>query len=267
MTSLTGPGGKETSAMTEQSQHALDRNDETSLRRQKASGPWSLAYLSDSPAIARAEALADSGQRRILGITGAPGSGKGTVEGGAKALGHQRSEYPWTDFTLPVPTGPPRPNRPQGSAADVRRCWVRGSAVPAAGPDGETVYAPGFHRGHRRVLRWGDCRPLIRSLVITEGNSPPPRPGPWSKALELLDQAWFVAPHEDQRIARLVERHILYGKTPEQAREWAPQRRTLRRAGIPHAPAPTSSSSAIPLRFSVEKNLRPSITSLASAPT
>jgi hypothetical protein len=35
---------------------------------------------------------------------------------------------------------------------------------------------------------------------------------------EFLDEAWFLAPNEDLRVARLVERHVRYGKTPEQAR-------------------------------------------------
>jgi hypothetical protein len=85
--------GKETPAMTEQSQHALDRNDEhvaeatEGVAPMVAGVPVRLASL-----MARAEALADSGQRRILGITGAPGSGKGTVaQAVLKALGRQRS--------------------------------------------------------------------------------------------------------------------------------------------------------------------------------
>lgn len=54
--------------MTEQSQHALDRNDEhvaeatEGVAPMVAGVPVRLASL-----IARAEALADSGQRRILG--------------------------------------------------------------------------------------------------------------------------------------------------------------------------------------------------------
>lgn len=55
--------------------------------------------------------------------------------------------------------------------------------------------------------------------------------GPWSKVRELLDEAWFVAPYEDQGVARLVERHIRYGKTPEQAREWV-RRRDERNAAL-----------------------------------
>ena len=72
--------------MTEQSQRALDRNDDHVAEATErvapivAGVPVRLASL-----IARAEALAASGQRRILGITGAPGCGKGTVaRGGAE---------------------------------------------------------------------------------------------------------------------------------------------------------------------------------------
>ena len=78
--------------MTEQSQRALDRNDDHVAEATErvapivAGVPVRLASL-----IARAEALAASGQRRILGITGAPGCGKGTVaEAVLRALGAVR---------------------------------------------------------------------------------------------------------------------------------------------------------------------------------
>ena len=88
------------------------------------------------------------------------------------------------------------------------------------GPDGETVYAPEFHREVEESYAGAIAVPSDVSLVITEGNYLLLDQGPWSKVRELLDEAWFLAPNEDLRVARLVERHIHYGKTPEQAREW-----------------------------------------------
>jgi hypothetical protein len=84
-------------------------------------------------------------------------------------------------------------------------------------------------------------------LVITEGNYLLLDQGPWSKVREFLDEAWFLAPNEDLRVARLVERHVRYGKTPEQARNGCgAATNATPRWYPPPAPAPTSSSSAIP---------------------
>jgi pantothenate kinase len=219
----TGPGRKETPAMTEQSQHALDRNDEhvaeatEGVAPMVAGVPVRLANL-----IARAEALADSGQRRILGITGAPGSGKGTVaQAVLKALGPSAVVVPMDGFHLAGAEldrlgrtdrkGAPETFDAAGYVALLRRLRE---------PDGETVYAPEFHRDVEESYAGAIAVPSDVPLVITEGNYLLLDQGPWSKVRELLDEAWFVAPYEDQRIARLVERHIRYGKTPEQAREW-----------------------------------------------
>ena len=219
----TGPGRKETPAMTEQSQHALDRNDEhvaeatEGVAPMVAGVPVRLANL-----IARAEALADSGQRRILGITGAPGSGKGTVaQAVLKALGPSAVVVPMDGFHLAGAEldrlgrtdrkGAPETFDAAGYVALLRRLRE---------PDGETVYAPEFHRDVEESYAGAIAVPSDVPLVITEGNYLLLDQGPWSKVRDLLDEAWFVAPYEDQRIARLVERHIRYGKTPEQAREW-----------------------------------------------
>jgi pantothenate kinase len=209
--------------MTEQSQHALDRNDEhvaeatEGVAPMVAGVPVRLASL-----IARAEALADSGQRRILGITGAPGSGKGTVaQAILKALGPSAVVVPMDGFHLARAEldrlgrtdrkGAPETFDAAGYVALLRRLRE---------PDGETVYAPEFHRDVEESYAGAIAVPSDVPLVITEGNYLLLDQGPWSKVRELLDEAWFVAPYEDQRIARLVDRHIRYGKTPEQAREW-----------------------------------------------
>ena len=131
--------------MTEQSQHALDRNDEhvaeatEGVAPMVAGVPVRLASL-----IARAEALADSGQRRILGITGAPGSGKGTVGRAVlKALGPSAVVVPMDGFHLAGAEldrlgrtdrkGAPETFDAAGYVALLRR---------PREPDGETVYAP-----------------------------------------------------------------------------------------------------------------------------
>ena len=165
--------------MTEQSQHALDRNDEhvaeatEGVAPMVAGVPVRLANL-----IARAEALADSGQRRILGITGAPGSGKGTVaQAVLKALGPSAVVVPMDGFHLAGAEldrlgrtdrkGAPETFDAAGYVALLRRLRE---------PDGETVYAPEFHRDVEESYAGAIAVPSDVPLVITEGQLPPPRP-------------------------------------------------------------------------------------------
>jgi pantothenate kinase len=172
--------------------------------------------------IARARVLAESGQRRILGIAGAPGSGKGTVaESVLRALGSSAIVVPMDGFHLSGAElerlgrterkGAPDTFDAAGYVALLRRLRER---------DGETVYAPEFHREVEESYAGAIAVAPDVPLVITEGNYLLLDQGPWSKVRDLLDEAWFLAPDEDERVARLIERHVRYGRTPEQAREW-----------------------------------------------
>ena len=62
--------------------------------------------------------------------------------------------------------------------------------------------------------RW-PCPPETR-LVITEGNYLLH----WPEIRPLLDEVWYLDPPPADRISALVARHVAFGKTPEQARDW-----------------------------------------------
>jgi len=172
--------------------------------------------------IDRAAALAVPGQRRLLGIAGAPGSGKGTVaEAVCAALGAAAVIVPMDGFHL--------------AGAELTRLGLadrKGSppTFDAAGyvallrrlrhPDGRTVYAPEFHREVEESFAGAIAVPPEVPLVITEGNYLLLPDDPWVEVRELLDEAWFLAPDEQQRISRLVARHVEFGKTADQAHEW-----------------------------------------------
>jgi pantothenate kinase len=61
--------------------------------------------------------------------------------------------------------------------------------------------------------------PSVR-LVITEGNYLLLDDPDWARARRAMDAVWFVTGDETNRIARLVARHIEFGKTPDEARAW-----------------------------------------------
>ncbi|WP_046471883.1 nucleoside/nucleotide kinase family protein [Allosalinactinospora lopnorensis] len=172
--------------------------------------------------IKRARALAEPGRRRILGITGAPGSGKGTVatallrELGSSAVlvpmdGFHLAEEELLRLGLRDRKGAPETFDAAGYVALLRRLRE---------PGADTVYAPRFHReveeSYAGAIAVGPDVPL----VITEGNYLLLDTGPWREVRGLLDEAWFLAPEEDARLSRLIARHVRYGKTRQEAGEW-----------------------------------------------
>ncbi|GAA2779625.1 nucleoside/nucleotide kinase family protein [Saccharopolyspora taberi] len=171
--------------------------------------------------VKRARALAEPGQRRILGITGAPGAGKGTVTDALLAeLGPAAVAVPMDGFHLAEAElhrlgrrdrkGAPDTFDAAGYVALLRRLRDPGEDV---------VYAPRFHREVEES--YAGAIPIGREvpLVITEGNYLL-LDGPWAGVRELLDESWFLAPDEDARLERLIARHVRYGKSPDEAREW-----------------------------------------------
>ncbi|KAA5832590.1 nucleoside/nucleotide kinase family protein [Saccharopolyspora hirsuta] len=171
--------------------------------------------------VKRARALADSGQRRVLGITGAPGAGKGTVaERVLRELGDAAVIVPMDGFHLANAQlrrlgredrkGAPDTFDAAGYVALLRR--IRAAE--------ETVYAPEFHREIEESYAGAIAVPPDVPLVITEGNYLLLDTPPWSEVRELLDECWFLAPDDEIRVQRLVARHVSHGRTPVEAEEW-----------------------------------------------
>lgn len=172
--------------------------------------------------IKRARPLAESGQRRVLGITGAPGAGKGTVAGKVlDELGSSAVLVPMDGFHLAEAElhrlgrhdrkGAPDTFDAAGYVSLLRRLRE---------PGRETVYAPEFHRDIEESLAGSIAVEPDVPLVLTEGNYLLLDQEPWSAVRALLDESWFLAPDERARVDRLVARHVRYGRSPEAAREW-----------------------------------------------
>lgn len=174
--------------------------------------------------VARAGALVDPQQRRLLGVTGAPGAGKSTVAAEvARALGpHVAAFVPMDGFHLANTVlaalgradrkGAPDTFDDAGYAALLDR-------LRRASPD-ETVYAPQYRREVEESIGSALPVPPEVPLIITEGNYLLLGSGAWPRARAALDEVWFLAPDDEVRRERLVRRHEAFGKSPEQARRW-----------------------------------------------
>jgi pantothenate kinase len=184
-------------------------------------------------------------KRVLIGIVGAPGSGKTTL---AQALVAELLTHtaPWTAGTV-------------SDHRDAGRPWI-GSHVAHVPMDGyhladvelhrlgragrkgapDTFDAGGYTALLRRLLAadsdvWAPAFdreleqpvagsiPVLRStrVVITEGNyllRPEPE---WADIQGLLTEVWFCDLAQSVRLERLVARHVRFGKSPVAAREWS----------------------------------------------
>jgi pantothenate kinase len=176
--------------------------------------------------VRRAQALAATGARCLLGICGAPGAGKSTLAGQlVAALGDRAVLVGLDGFHLAQRElrrlgREPRKGAPDTFDAagyvDLIRRLRRNGAEQA---DAETVYAPEFRREIEEPIACAVPVAPEVPLVVTEGNYlllPEP---PWGALRALLDEVWFLAPDESVRIARLVERHRRYGRSEAEALE------------------------------------------------
>jgi pantothenate kinase len=183
-----------------------------------------VAYQGDlAGLIERARWLAASGPRRILGITGAPGSGKSSLAAAlVKALDGKAALVPMDGFHLANSELTRLGRRDRKGAIDT----FDGEGYVALirrlhGADESVVYVPEFRREIEEAI--AGAIPVARevSLIVTEGNYLLADQAPWSQLGTLIDQAWYVDPGEELRLARLVRRHVAYGKDPEAAKAWS----------------------------------------------
>jgi pantothenate kinase len=176
-----------------------------------------------SPFIARLEALLADGQRKLLGLVGPPGGGKSTLaQALLAALPGRAVVIPMDGFHLANAElarlgraerkGAPDTFDSAGYVALLRR-------LKAQQAD-EIVYAPGFRRDIEEPIAGAIAVEPRVPLVITEGNYLLLEVGHWARVRELLDEVWFVDTDDALRRARLVQRHVDFGRTPPAARDW-----------------------------------------------
>jgi len=87
-------------------------------------------------------------------------------------------------------------------------------------PD-ETVYAPEFRREIEEPIAGAIPIFAKAKLLIAEGNYLALNEGGWSQVLGLLDELWYVEVDPALRMERLVARHMQFGRSQQEAIDWA----------------------------------------------
>ncbi|MCE0766636.1 nucleoside/nucleotide kinase family protein [Pseudonocardia kujensis] len=170
--------------------------------------------------VARATALA-AGGRALLGIAGAPGSGKTTLAAHLAAAVPGAVHVPMDGFHLADVALDRLGRRDRKGAPDTfdaagYLALLRRLRAGEPGP----VYAPMFERDLEQPLAGAIAVPPEARLVVTEGNYLLLPEAPWPAVAAELTEVWFCDLREELRVRRLVDRHVRFGKEPAAAEEW-----------------------------------------------
>jgi len=169
----------------------------------------------DKALVDRARRLIVPGERRLLGIVGAPAVGKSTLAAAVvEALAPDAVLVPMDGYHLAA-----------AELIRLGRIERKGAAdtFDAAGytallrrlrdQQDDVVYAPEFRREIEEPIAGAIAVPRDIPLVVTEGNYLLH----WAAVRALLDEVWFIELAEPTRLLRLIERHMTFGRSRAEA--------------------------------------------------
>jgi pantothenate kinase len=166
---------------------------------------------------------ASRGDRIILGLVAPPGAGKSTFAQAIYAAFPSRSQIvPMDGFHLA-----------NVELARLGRAGRKGAAdtfdasgflnlllrIKAQTPD-ELIYAPDFRRDLDEGVAGSIAVDALTPLIIVEGNYLLLDEGPWAGIRSALNEVWYLDVDESVRRDRLLQRHMRFGRTREEALAW-----------------------------------------------
>ena len=172
----------------------------------------------------RARGLARDGRRAVLGIVGAPAAGKTTLaqELVRAIAGDGVAHVPMDGFHLADVElarlglldrkGAPDTFDALGYAALLRRLHEDRD---------DMIYAPGFERVIEQPIAGAIPVPRAARLIVSEGNYLLVDDPRWATVRPLVDEVWYVDLDRPERLRRLIERHMRFGKDEPSAIAWA----------------------------------------------
>jgi pantothenate kinase len=182
-----------------------------------------VATLTFEQACSRLQQMLQGDARRIVGIIGPPGAGKSTLSLRLQALFPERSQIvPMDGYHLANVELARLGRAGRKGAPDTFDSYGYVSLLKRLRQQGadETVYAPEYRREIEEPV--AGAIPIFPAahLLIAEGNYLALDEGGWSQVAALLDEIWYVEVDPALRHARLVARHMQFGRSREAAEHW-----------------------------------------------
>ncbi|MGY1774206.1 nucleoside/nucleotide kinase family protein [Blastococcus sp. SYSU D00813] len=175
--------------------------------------------------VKRVAALTKRRPRVLLGIAGAPAAGKSTLAAWlVDRLNARRLSavgVPMDGFHLADAALDALGRRDRKGAVDTFDGHGYLALLRRLRAEQETtVYAPAFERDLEQPVAGSIAVPPGTRVVVSEGNYLLLEEQPWPAVWAEFDEVWHVGLDGDVRRARLLDRHVRFGKAPDAARAW-----------------------------------------------
>lgn len=169
-----------------------------------------------------AELIDENKDARVVGIVGAPGSGKSTITASlSESLRRENMVIPMDGFHYSQAKLRELGRRDRMGAPDTFDAQELTQKLGAVVKRESDVSFPDFDRTiEERIVPDSIVVPKSIDLILLEGNYLLYQEDGWQDLASLLDLSIYVEIAEATRLKRLLERHVKFGKTPEFAKEW-----------------------------------------------
>lgn len=161
------------------------------------------------------------GARVLVGVTGPPGVGKSTIaQELSTELGSAAQLLPMDGFHLAQAELTRLGRDERKGAPDTFDVTGFVNTLQRIYADQGTVLAPAFNRSLEEPIAASIAIEPQHRCVIVEGNYLLHDALGWENVEQLLDECWFLELPDDVRRARLVKRHVAFGRSDSAARDW-----------------------------------------------
>ncbi len=169
-----------------------------------------IAHLADLP-----------GPRLLVGIAGAPGAGKSTAAEAIVAALPDAALVPMDGYHLPQARLRELGRRDRMGAPDTFDVPAFVALLRHLRVSGAMALARGFDREIEEPVIDAIPIPPEKRIVVVEGNYLVHDADGWEQVAPLLDETFVLTVDDDVRRARLIDRHMRFGKSAQDARAWA----------------------------------------------